>query len=409
MACWRCCRTEALSTKQPAPWGGTLTQWLDWQLQLHSQSIDLGLARVSQVLKRLQLDTQTPRIVTVAGTNGKGSCVQALQTLARNASLNNGCYTSPHLWDYNERIQINGQPADDARIVAAFEAIEQCRGEISLSYFEFGTLAALYLFAQAELDLWLLEVGLGGRLDAVNMVDTDVAVVTSIGLDHQDWLGNDLDVIAQEKAAIARPHRPLLLGPGVPAAAEVLGRTIGAQVMPWSQAQANHILAPAQLPSGLIASNLQLACLAMQALEIDIHPLPDLAQLQLAGRCQSQQIKGRQEIYDVAHNPAAIAHLSQYLARLPTCAPVVAVFSVLQDKAVDEMVQSLLPWVDIWCIAPLAQARAMDVERMQQALSGAADVRTFANLEQALQHARQRARRLLVCGSFFTVAAARQD
>ncbi|NOR41552.1 MAG: bifunctional folylpolyglutamate synthase/dihydrofolate synthase, partial [Gammaproteobacteria bacterium] len=186
----------------------TLNDWLDWQDTLHPRKIDLGLERVASVAKQLNLDTPEYGVVSIAGTNGKGSSVAMLDSILCAAGYRVGSYTSPHLMRYNERIRINGEEIDDPSLCAAFQAIDDARGDITLSYFEFGTLAALYIFKSASLDIALLEVGMGGRLDAVNIMQPDAALVTSIGIDHSTWLGTDRDQIGREKAGIFRTGHP---------------------------------------------------------------------------------------------------------------------------------------------------------------------------------------------------------
>ncbi|HEX5693777.1 MAG TPA: Mur ligase family protein, partial [Arenimonas sp.] len=189
----------------------TLEQWLDYQQQVHPRSIDMGLERVGEVARRLGIGRPAAKVITVGGTNGKGSTVAFIEAIARAAGLRVGAYTSPHLLRYNERIRIDGVEAGDAALVAAFERIEAARGEISLTYFEFATLAALLLMEASTLDLAVLEVGLGGRLDATNLVDADCAVITTVDLDHQDYLGNDRESIGGEKAGILRAGKPCVL------------------------------------------------------------------------------------------------------------------------------------------------------------------------------------------------------
>ena len=190
----------------------SLAGWLDHIGQQHPNAIELGLERVREVADRLGLHKPAKHVITVGGTNGKGSTVAFIESIARAAGLKVGSYTSPHLLRYNERVRIDGEEVSDTSLVAAFEAVEAARGETTLTYFEFGTLAALWLFQQSALDLVVLEVGLGGRLDAVNVVDPDVAVITTVDIDHTDWLGEDREAIGQEKAGIARPWKPLVLG-----------------------------------------------------------------------------------------------------------------------------------------------------------------------------------------------------
>src|SRR5690606_32481787 len=187
----------------------TLHQWLEYIEQQHPKSIELGLDRVRAVAERMQLARPARKVVTVAGTNGKGSTVAFIEAIARAAGWRTGAYTSPHLLAYNERVRIAGEDVPDEALVAGFEAVEAARGDTPLTYFEHGTLCALWLFARADLDLAVLEVGLGGRLDAVNIVDADVAVVTTVDIDHVDWLGADREAIGLEKAGIARAWKPL--------------------------------------------------------------------------------------------------------------------------------------------------------------------------------------------------------
>src|SRR4249919_2610949 len=190
----------------------TLEEWLDYQLRTHAQAIAMGLDRVREVARRLRIRKPGRQVVVVGGTNGKGSTVAFIESIARAAGLRVGAFTSPHLLHYNERVRIHGDDAPDGLLVAAFERIEAARGDIPLTYFEFGTLAALAIFADAALDLAILEVGLGGRLDAVNIVDADVAVLTTVDLDHQEYLGNDRETIGADKAGIFRAGRPCVLG-----------------------------------------------------------------------------------------------------------------------------------------------------------------------------------------------------
>ena len=194
----------------------TLDQWLDYQLKTHPQVIAMGLERVGEVARRLQLGRPAKHVITVAGTNGKGSTVAFIEAIARAAGLRVGAFTSPHLLRYNERVRIDGQDVEDVALVAAFERIEQARGEIALTYFEFGTLAALLIFQQSNLDIAILEVGLGGRLDAVNIIDADVAVLTSVELDHQEYLGHDRETIGADKAGVFRPGKPCVLAESDP-------------------------------------------------------------------------------------------------------------------------------------------------------------------------------------------------
>ncbi|MCW8889729.1 MAG: Mur ligase family protein, partial [Sedimenticola sp.] len=187
-----------------------LADWLEWQSTLHPKEIELGLDRVNQVWNSIAHPSLNCKVITVAGTNGKGSCVAFLDSILRAASYRVGCYTSPHLVRYNERIVIDGAPVSDEQICHAFEVVDQARGDTPLTYFEFGTLAALHIFASAGLDVVVLEVGLGGRLDAVNIIDPDVALISTVAIDHTDWLGSTREQIAVEKAGIMRAGKPVI-------------------------------------------------------------------------------------------------------------------------------------------------------------------------------------------------------
>ncbi len=386
-----------------------LDDWLDWQQQLHPRAIDLGLDRVRKVWQKLDLDVRPARIVTVAGTNGKGSCVEALQALALAGGRQVGCYSSPHLWRYNERIRINGHSVGDAEIISAFEQVEAARADVSLSYFEYGTLAALCLFARQTLDLWVLEVGLGGRLDAVNLLDADVAVVTSVGLDHAEYLGSDLAGIAREKLAIGRPGRPLLLGRDLPREAVEDARRAGRQVKMLDETALPAALGSIRWPPGLVTDNLQLAVLALQSLQA----LPDwpatrraLEQLTLPGRCELRRLEDSELILDVAHNREAAHHLAEYLRTLPPRRPTTMVFAALGDKPVEDMTAELDPLADQWLLVPLDSERALSPAQLAGRLRVSGPVRCCASMAEALDQVRGSRGRGVVWGSFLTVAQA---
>lgn len=354
------------------------------------------------MFKRLGLNQHKARVISVAGTNGKGTCVEAIQALALASGYRVGSYTSPHLWRYNERIRVDGRVLDDGEIVAAFERIEAAREGESLTYFEFGTLAACEIFARHDLDLWVLEVGLGGRLDAVNMVDSDAAVVTSIGLDHEDWLGSDLNGIAHEKLAIGRPEKPLLVGPGVPQLACDQARANGIDVRSLS----TRFVSEDVCPPGLVQSNLELACAALQALNmLNTNPADVLPQLRVPGRCE-RHVEARHEvIYDVAHNLDAIEHLAAYLRDLPAQQPVIAVFSALADKPIEQISAMLDPLLDGWCLFGIDDTRGLSVEALQARVESSKPKHPCQSFDQAMDKARSLGRRIVVCGSFLTVSA----
>ncbi|MCW8193260.1 bifunctional tetrahydrofolate synthase/dihydrofolate synthase [Proteobacteria bacterium 005FR1] len=414
----------------------TLPDWLKWLESLHPKSIELGLDRLRRVAARLpeiqalQAPQRRCRIVTIAGTNGKGSCVATLEALCLAANQSVGAYTSPHLLRYNERIRIDGEPVGDEQIIAAFQQIDQAREDISLTYFEFGTLAALLLFTQAGVDNLILEVGLGGRLDAVNLIDPDVAVVTSIDLDHQEWLGDNRESIGREKAGVFRSGRPAIcvdLEPPASVAnianeqhAELLlaGREIN-----WFHAAGGwtwHGLNSARQPTSftdLPLPHLPLPSVvaAVQAFLLLGNKLTTskltrvLRNIQLPGRCQRVYYHGRNLILDVAHNPAAADYLAERLASFSS-RRTIAVFAVMADKDYGSMISALSRVVDDWFVCGLPGIpRAAGSEELLAAVAALGQRgERWDTVEQALAAAvdsTQEGDQILVAGSFYTVAA----
>ncbi len=368
--------------------------------------------------------------VVVAGTNGKGSCVAALGALLRTQGKQFGTYSSPHLLQYNERVQLNGEPVSDADLCRAFAAIDAARGTNSLSYFEFGTLAALWLFAQQPLDVWLLEVGLGGRLDAVNVLDADVAVITSIALDHQAWLGETREAIGFEKAGVCRATSPVVcVEPDPPhslcdhiARLECPAFWLGRDFFCGQTGASAQVQLDAtwqlQLPADSVFLPLPSVAAALKTLELlDLLPSPTaaaaaLAQTHLAGRMQ-RSVQGTTEvILDVAHNPASTTYLAQQLTGLPGL-PTFLVVGMMADK---DLAGSLAPLVVecrlIYCADLVGNNRAASADQLVvvvHALGGRAQAHSSvaAALNSALaQAALLPAARVVVCGSFFTVADA---
>jgi dihydrofolate synthase/folylpolyglutamate synthase len=358
------------------------------------------------------------KVITVAGTNGKGSCVAALESILLAAGYRVGSYTSPHFIDYNERICLNAQPVSDQTICAAFERIESVRGNTSLTYFEFGTLAALLIMDQADLDVVVLEVGLGGRLDAVNLIDADVAIVTSLALDHQDWLGDDLNQIAAEKAAIARSGRPLIYGDVTPVPGLLVAAgTIGAQLMLGGR---DFSLTEFNVPANTALPPCSVAC-AVQAARLIDTSLSDatieqgLQAVNLLGRFQQVYLEGVRLILDVAHNPQATALLAQRLRTQKFSSvdqKIIVVSGVMADKDIPAMFLPLVPLVKDWffCDIP-GQPRAADARKLSTLLynvngSNEVDVveskSPVAALQAALAHANI-GDSVVVFGSFFTV------
>ena len=411
----------------------TLPEWLSWQESLHYKEIDLGLERVRQVLSQLQLsaDFICP-LITVAGTNGKGSTVAILESILLAANYSTLCYTSPHLFHYNERIRLNGQPASDQALCEVFERIDQARGDIPLSYFEFGTLAAICMAAQQQVDVLILEVGLGGRLDAVNVLNADVALVTTVDIDHTDWLGDDIETIAREKAGIYRPDKPAFYGGLKPAqslidyaneiqaklkiaARDYLYQAIGDEHWRLMANVSFHQLPLPALPGAYQMQNAALAIMGLMALEkLPVHEdaiVAGLKNIRLPGRFQ--KIHQQPDVFvDVAHNAQAASALSQLLQDTGGRGRTLAVIAMLADKAVDDVIEHLSAQVDSWFSAGLSVPRGLSAQDMAKALNAAATNGTLCaceNVKQACQQAQQVAGeddRIIVLGSFYSVAQA---
>ncbi|MBA3581812.1 MAG: bifunctional tetrahydrofolate synthase/dihydrofolate synthase [Gammaproteobacteria bacterium] len=415
------------STSQP----NSLSEWLDWQTRQHFKSIDLTLERVRIVYERLAIARIAPHVITVAGTNGKGSSVALLESILRAAGYRVGCYTSPHILRYNERIVVNQQTISDESLCAIFARIEAARGEIALTYFEYGTLAAFLYFAEQSLDVAILEVGLGGRLDAVNLIDADVALITTIDLDHCEWLGNDRDSIAREKLGIARKGQPLIVAELNPpeSIAEIVqrvqpqlyqaGQHFGYHLNnnTWQWWQGPH-LRWTDLPKPALLGEHQLqnaaAVLCVLACSQTRLPVTQIAveqglrEVRLAGRLQ----RVTENVWiDVAHNPQAMRALVPVLANVSGSWHIV--FGVLADKDAKQMLEILEPLVVSWHLITPNNPRALNAEVLAAALpenSQHVAAVTISALPQALLAAQAAAQQtggqVLVCGSFYTVAEA---
>lgn len=356
----------------------TLHDWLSWQETLHPKNIELGLDRVDSVLQRLDLSRPGFFTITVAGTNGKGSCVAMLESILLQAGYKVGAYTSPHLLRYNERIRVQGREAEDQQLCDAFARIDEARENISLTYFEFGTLAAIDIFSRAGLDVVIMEVGLGGRLDAVNVLDADIAVLCALDIDHTDWLGKDRDTIAMEKAGILRKGKPVVIAdPDVPGSvldhAETLNSPLyrlgyeygfDKQSQSWSwwskQTKRSALIYPALRGEGQLRNA---SCVLMVlALLAETFPVNQqdvrngLANVSLPGRFQI--IPGAVlQVLDVAHNPQSARALSQTLNHQACKGKTHAVIGMLQDKDIRGVIEQMTAVVDQWYVADLNVAR----------------------------------------------------
>lgn len=389
----------------------TLDSWLDRIQQLHPKAWDLGLERVGEVARRLGVTRPAPKVVLVAGTNGKGSTCEMIELLARRAGLRVGKTTSPHLIRFNERITIDGQSATDDEIVAAFEAIDDARGDISLSYFEFGALAAMLIFKQREVDLAVLEIGLGGRLDAMNVVDPDVSVITRIALDHQDWLGDDREAIGAEKAGIMRPGKPCILGdPDPPASVLDAAAQLGATL---HRVGSEFGVDPASLPTCPVpGENVAAAVEAVRALgvELDTRTTSDaLAGFALPGRRQWVRTR-HPTLLDVAHNPDAAESLAAYLDAegIVQCD---AVFGCYADKDISGLVRAIAPRVRRWYLAAMDETRAAKTDELARIVGDsdgvvAGEYAKVADAYEAALECAEKSGVILIFGSFNIVGGA---
>jgi dihydrofolate synthase/folylpolyglutamate synthase len=413
----------------------TLGDWLAYLEQLHPSAIDMGLERSREVASRMGLGKPAPRVITVTGTNGKGSTCAFVASLLRAQGLKVGVYSSPHLLRYNERVQVNGLEATDAELCEAFVAVEAGRGETSLTYFEMGTLAAFWLFQRAGLDAVVLEVGLGGRLDAVNLIDADLALVTSIGVDHSDWLGDTRESVAFEKAGIFRQGVPALCGDLNPPQ-PLLDKA--------RELNCRFVLRGRDFDLGITEHNWQWRGLDAQGRAVELHDLPLLdlpmenaalalqAYLLLGLPWQAQQIVealkntrvvGRLDrrqfdwhgkrlnlLLDVGHNPHAAEYLAHRLARRPLAGKRLAVFGLLADKDLDGVLAELNGSVQQWAVAPLNSARSRPVADLQTALQNlGASVTSYESVAAALEGQCAQATaedEILLFGSFYCVAEA---
>jgi len=419
----------------------TLSEWLSYCEQLHPKNIDMGLERVRLVAERMELRLSCP-VITVAGTNGKGSTCAMLEAILAESGYRTGVYSSPHLVHFEERLRLLRKPVDTTALVQAFERVERARcdpgAEVSLSYFEFSTLAMLDLMARAGLDVAILEVGLGGRLDAVNIIDPDCAVITSIDLDHMEFLGPDRESIGREKAGIMRAGRPVVVSdPVAPQSVLDAARALGADLwrlgvdfnfsgdqQQWAWAGRGRRYAGLAYPALRGANQLINASGVLAALSALRERLPvsaqavrsGLAMVELPGRFQI--VPGQPAlVLDVAHNPHSAGALAANLDAMGFFPATHAVFGAMADKDLALMLQRLNPIIDRWYFCDLPTPRAQSAERLAAQWSAintrkAASARGFADPMQALQAAAAAAApadRIVVFGSFYTVGGVLKD
>ncbi|MCW9025195.1 MAG: bifunctional tetrahydrofolate synthase/dihydrofolate synthase [Gammaproteobacteria bacterium] len=409
----------------------TLEGWLSWQETLHPNEIELGLVRVAEVFERLHSQRFTCPVITVAGTNGKGSSIRLLESIYLACGYTTASYTSPHLLHYNERIRLNGVSVSDDEIVTAFQRVDTARAEISLTYFEFGTLAALDIFMQQQPDVVLLEVGLGGRLDAVNIIDADIALITSISLDHTSWLGHDRESIGYEKAGILRAGKSAVCSePDIPESILQHAQQLGASLHQiekeyhyqldenqwyWQTNSTNRILPLLTLSGQHQYQNAAGVIMVVQLLQSEL-PVTErgletgLKNAQLAGRYQKLS-HNPDWIVDVAHNPDGLQKLAQNLTRETHNGRTLGLVGMLADKDIATALAEICKYIDEWHIVPLPTSRSasvVDLELLVENLgikpSYIHVYETISEAKKAIEKLALETDRIVVFGSFYTVS-----
>jgi dihydrofolate synthase / folylpolyglutamate synthase len=410
-----------------------LEKWLEWQESLHFTAIELGLERCRRVADNMGLLKPSYNVISIAGTNGKGSSITLLDKILRDADYKVGRYTSPHLIKYNERICINGEEVSDSELCESFDRIDRARGDISLTYFEFGTLAALDIFRQHNVELALLEVGLGGRLDAVNILDADVALITSIDIDHQQWLGDNRESIAREKAGIFRnkalavcsdPNPPQSLldcadALGTPLSVAGYDYSYSSNEDNWTWTSKDHSLEELPRPMQYCDFQLQNAAGVLMVLHKIHHEYPVSVE-NIKNGLNSFRLNGRMQIIpgevatilDVAHNSQSVKALVENLKSIPCVGQTHLLVGMLKDKNHREVLKVLSEVADSWSIVTLSQDRGSDAKTLLSdlnALNIKDNVSEFNNVEEALAKLQQSSvsgDRIIITGSFLTVGAA---
>ncbi len=386
----------------------TLDDWLNWQETLMEETIVLGLDRVQVVYDRLFPDGVPYRVITIAGTNGKGSTVSFIDSIYRQSKFKIGRSTSPHLLKYNERYAIDGVDVSDEVIIKAFEQIETQRHDITLTYFEFSTLAALIIFAEANIDLAILEVGLGGRLDSVNVVDSDVSVITNVAIDHTDYLGDTREKIGREKAGVMRTSRPCICGDQDPPQSLLsYAKEIDTPVTFVSEGYKGEI--------GLEGAHQRInAAVAVETVKKLLHQFPvsdemiseGIRKASIKARFEKRYIADKTVVLDVAHNPAAVKTLVETLSDSPM--ETVAIFSALIDKDIIDMVSLASESIRHWYLVPLSSDRAITSTELKKKFSDPSTTTICSNMNSAIEMslALSGVERVVIFGSFYTIADA---
>ena len=386
----------------------TLDDWLNWQEMLMEETIVMGLDRVGIVYNRLFPNGVPYKVITVAGTNGKGSTVSFIDSIYRESKYKIGRSTSPHLLKYNERFAIDGQDVSDKLIIKAFELIEAKRENVTLTYFEFSTLTALIIFAEANIDLAILEVGLGGRLDSVNIVDSDVSVITNIAIDHTDYLGDTREAIGREKAGIMRTSMPCICGDQKPPQSLLsYAKQINTPLTLVSELYKNEI--------GLEGAHQKMnAAVAVKAIESLADQFPvsismiteGVKKARVAARFEKIAIGGKTVVLDVAHNPAAVEALINTLSEDPM--ETVAIFSALVDKNIDDMIELASETIKHWFLVPISAERSIDLESLKNKFDEPESTTVCLNMKSAISQSLElnEIKRIVIFGSFYTITDA---
>ena len=386
----------------------TLDEWLSWQEQLMEETILLGLDRVQRVYQRLFPDGVPFFAITVGGTNGKGSTIAFIDSIYRESKYRVGCCTSPHLIKYNERYTIDGEIVNDSVIIKAFEAIEKKRKGVSLTYFEFSTLAALIIFSEADVDIALLEVGLGGRLDSINVVDSDVSVITNVAIDHTEYLGDTRESIGTEKAGIMRTAKPCICGDqDPPNSVLAYAKKINVPLTLIKEKYEGEI--------GLEGDHQKMnAAVAIKVIKAISDKFPvskemiqsGIKQAQIVARFEKISVGNKTVILDVAHNPAAVKTLIKTLSE--SAMETVAIFSALADKNIDDMIELASSNIKHWFLVPLSAERSIKMEALEDKFGDSQKTTVCPSMASAIEQALalKEIQRVVIFGSFYTVADA---